>query len=257
MNRAIFSILLALGSNYALAAQTDEELKAMQLAVAAEATRAQGLPAPGDGIVLVNRKDIHWENMFDDDKEYKAFMEELAAEKASIEKLGYVEENNKDAQKMLNFQDDYRFGAKNKQLAIDELRQNLSDIKMAYSFKGVPKTVATEVLGYNEWLGEIDAGFPGIQEYFINPDLGICIYYENNLKYTGGSIQLVADEMTNEVNGKYTETEIRGSKKSGFVYTVYWYDNKYFRQLDCAWNRYSKNHMKKVVETSGVIDKAL
>ena len=46
MNRAIFSILLALGSNYALAAQTDEELKAMQLAVAAEATRAQGLPAP-------------------------------------------------------------------------------------------------------------------------------------------------------------------------------------------------------------------
>jgi hypothetical protein len=253
-------MILVLSSSVALASvsgQTDEELSAIQRAVAADATRAQGLPAPGDGIVLVHRNDIHWEAMFDDSREYESYMEELAIEKASVARLGYVEENNELASRMLHFKEGYQFSSRNGTLKENELRKKISNIRMAYIFKGVPSSVATEVLGYSEWLGQTKAGWPGIQEYFVNPELGSCIYAENNLKYTCASIQLIEEEMTYGVNGKYTDFEIRGSRKSGFVYSVYWYDNRYFRQLDCAWPKYSIHHIGKVTKAADVIDRAL
>lgn len=86
--------------------------------------------------------------------------------------------------------------------------------------------------------------------------VGVCNYSENNIKLSHGSIIIPEEDARKDINGKYTTIDIEGKKKSGFVYDIRWYDDNFFRQLECTSPQYDPDITQKLVELAKKIDKA-
>ncbi len=84
--------------------------------------------------------------------------------------------------------------------------------------------------------------------------LGNCSYCENNLNFSHGAAIIPEEDATKDVNGKITVANITGEKNSGFLYSVDWYDNSFFREIKCAKTDYSSDILAAVVELARQID---
>ncbi|PJD92671.1 MAG: hypothetical protein CK424_03540 [Legionella sp.] len=99
-----------------------------------------------------------------------------------------------------------------------------------------------------------DKGWVGVSEVFEKAGVGLCNYNENNLKYSHGAIILAEEDITRDVNGKATMLDVMGEDSTGYVYNLEWYDNNFFRQLECTNPKYDKSITIKMIEMAKVID---
>jgi hypothetical protein len=208
----------------------------------------QGSPIPDGGVTILPENQMAG---------YVAFKEQRAKEKADIKKYGYIKNSTPQTQSLMNFKEisKNQFAAKEANPASEGLRKNINEIEMAYVFHGVPENAVTKMLGVAPSVTYItDQGWAGAMQFFEKDGLGTCSYRENNLKFSHGSAIIPAEDATKEVNGKITVTTITGEENRGFIYEVDWYDDNYFRELNCANAIYSVDIMTSALELARTID---
>lgn len=240
----------------AVAAFASENLDAANLAKVAKEREEwtkqhfakQGSPVPDGGVTVLPEKQM---------SEYKTFKAQRAKERADVQKYGYIKQFLPQTQSLLNFKEvsKNQFVAKSANPANEGLRRNVNEIEMAYDFKGVPAHAVTAMLGVAPSVTYIKGqGWAGAMQFFEKTGLGNCSYRENNLKFSHGAAIIPEEDATKDVNGKVTVTNVTGEQNAGFLYSVDWYDDSYFRELKCANEKYEPSVMSLALELARVID---
>lgn len=180
--------------------------------------------------------------------------------KAQMNSIGYINKPTPDYKQLMNVKNVSKetliLNSVNHGPKDDQIQGNIGLIHMAYPFIGAQKSNAVRVIGYApSGSYNPDEGWSGAVQFFELKDVGICHYSENNLKFSHGSIILAEEDIIRDINGKATTIEIIGQKGQGFVYNVEWYDNNFFKQLECASPAYSPDITSKLITLAKVIDK--
>lgn len=81
------------------------------------------------------------------------------------------------------------------------------------------------------------------KKIFRNLFDGVCAYHQRNIQITKTSVFIAKEIATYKVNKKLTTMNATGSKESGFVYEIEWWDKKYKHNLESASQTYSDDKM--------------
>lgn len=208
----------------------------------------QGAPVPDGGVTVLPEKEM---------SEYTTFKEQRAIDRQNVKKYGYIKEFLPQTQSLLNFKEvsKNRFSSQPENSTDEGLRHDISEIEMAYDYRGVPANAITTMLGVAPSVTYIKGqGWAGAMQFFEKGGLGNCSYRENNLKLSHGSAVIPKEDINYKVNGKITVMNVTGEPNSGFMYSVDWYDNNYFRELKCANRKFSPSIMDASLELARIID---
>lgn len=122
------------------------------------------------------------------------------------------------------------------------LKQNNSQVKLI---------AATPMGGYHDAAG----GWSGASEYFIYEGIGNCSYSVMNVKASHTAAQLAQEDVTYTIHDKATLLKpVKGSDSSGYIYSLDWFDDVNFHQLECANMHYSADLNSAVIELAKKID---
>lgn len=176
-----------------------------------------------------------------------------------IQKYGYINKPNDLNNRLFDLayiaRRDLRAHANDSSPYSTHLRSNIADIKMAYKFEGIPAGLVN-VLGYAPYLTyQKDKGWVGAMEFFTKDGLGNCSYSENNIKLSHAAAIIPKEDVTYVVNGKVTTAIAQGTPESKFIYTVDWYDDKFFKQIACANESYDSAITQGIIDLAKVADK--
>jgi hypothetical protein len=226
----------------------------------ADILNSLGLPAFGDGIKVVPRSQL---GLPDD-------ILEIGAEEARQQaELGYVKKETTSPAELLDMKvmapiDIRQYAANNNEKGT-HLRQSTRQLKLAFKFRGVEgddfllhANNNIKVLGaapQGAFHDEFD-GWSGAAQFFSMKNLGVCSYAVMNVKASGTSAMLAMEDVTYDINSKATLIHTEGSKNSGFLYKVEWFDDENFHELECANAQYSKQIKHEVIELARMIDKS-
>lgn len=239
MNKKIIALLFLPAFAFAAEELDMEKIGKARDEWAKEHFASQGTAMPDGGIRLMPEQQM---------SQYNIFKSQRAKERADINKFGYIKQSLPEIQSLLNF----KSIAKNKN---DGLRHSINEIQMAYVFKGVPSNLISKMLGVAPSVTFVQGqGWAGAMQYFDAQSNGTCSYRENNLKFSHGSAIIPEEDATKEVNGKVTVSNVTGKAGNGFMYSVDWYDNNFFRELKCAKSDYNPETLNSVVEIARQID---
>ncbi len=138
------------------------------------------------------------------------------------------------------------------------LKPDLSTIKLAFKFNGIPDVESTNVVGYaveGTYLNTADhLGWTGIVTYYKDNDLGMCQFTLDNMYLNKGSINLRDDIVTYDVKNNPTVITIEGNDLSGFSNTIEWYDNTFMKQLRCATPNFDKEIKSKLIKRANELE---
>lgn len=244
-------VLCLMGIASLLEAQqfTKEQIDDYRTKWAREYFTKKGLPAPDGGVQVVSSSQIS-----------SLDKNEIQKNKEEYLKNGFISKYNDRAKDLLNFEIFAQHAFKNKFNIFDEsthLRHSIDELKMAYTFVGIPSNLNAKIIGVSPYLTFIkNEGWVGAVQFFNLDGIGICAFTENNIRLSHGSVMLAREDISEYINGKPAMTDVIGNIKSGYVYHIDWYGSDFFRELECATQEYLPLTLKKVVELANKIDSA-
>ncbi|MGQ3887537.1 hypothetical protein ACQUW5_00720 [Legionella sp. CNM-1927-20] len=249
--KKIIPLMLVIGVNTVYADQQND-IEVQRLEWTKAYLEKQGLPAPDGGIKVIPEKQM---------SSYTERKEERLKFKKDIQKFGYIKSDNPSTNQLLNLEitskRDLMAHGSDSDPESTHLKKSINDLKMAYSPTPVPSTVADKYIGAAPYLTYLkDQGWVGAIQFFTNNNVGNCSFSENNVKLSHGSIVIAKEDVRNDINGKTTTVEVMGTPNSGFTYTVEWFDDAFFRKLECANKQYSPNLTNSVLKIAQAIDNA-
>lgn len=209
-----------------------------------------GLPKPGSGVHVMPASEMHYNN---------SQVSRIKSKTSVINSKGYIEKYNQNATTLLMYRQianaDY---SKNDQLGehSTRLRHELSDLKMAYDYQGVPGSLVKEVVGFAPVSTYINQrGWTGAVEFFSPQNFdGLCSYNEINISLTGSSANFAEEIVSRQVNDKVTIVEVSGNTASGYGYNIEWWDSRFRHTLECASKNFSQEINQKVITLAKMID---
>lgn len=145
---------------------------------------------------------------------------------------------------------------KNKGPHDTHLKANISDIQLAFAYKGIPFINKSDVIGFAA-AGGYKNGWTGIGEFFNDSKLGTCTLTLYNIALSHGGVRLGKSVVKYLVNNKPTTINIEGSINSGFMYKVHWFDNTFIHELECANMDFNEKITVTMVDYARLIDKSL
>lgn len=230
--------------------EEEEKIAAKRLKWTQEYFAKKGGPIPDGGVKVVPASQMA------SFKENRAEKDKIIKE---IKTFGYVNKYNENAISLMNFEKhaevDIKKYEKNPSPSSPHLRRNITDLKTAYNFVGVPSEEMTKMLGISPFLTYLkDQGWVGAAQFFQKEGLGNCAFSENNIKLSHGAVIIAQENARQDVNGKVTTIDVVGNQTSGFLYNVQWYDSNFFRQLECAHKQYSENIKNQIIDLAKKID---
>ncbi len=177
---------------------------------------------------------------------------------ADISTYGYVREANDPNNRLFNLayiaRRDLRIYANINSPGNTHLKYTVAELKLAYNYIGVPLNVVN-VIGYAPYLSYIkDKGWVGAMQFFTKEGIGSCVYSENNIKLSHAAAIIPKEDARDDVNGKITTVIVKGTPETKFIYTVDWYDDKFFRQIECANDEYNEAITQGIIELAKVAD---
>lgn len=183
------------------------------------------------------------------------------------EKNGFVKKPEPRAKELLDFNQTakYQYKKYNSEFSPSSthLRHVISDLKMAYTFVGVPGSEIDKNIGVAPYgaykqvkYGDDGDGWDGAIQFFEKKGIGTCEFREHNLKLAHGGVELIQELVSDEVFGKPTVVLTKGNKDTGFLYQISWYDNTFSRELSCAATEFSDSIKNSVIELAKTIEKA-
>lgn len=247
MNKKIMYCAILLASScYAL---SDEELQQKRLEWSKNYLESKGSVVIDGGVKIVPAKDMA------SYKESKPVIDKIVHD---TKKYGYVKEDAQ-AQSLLTLKlrSDRHF--KKNAVSLDpydtNLKRSIGDIKMAYTFVGVPENEVTEIIGYAPAVTYIKGqGWVGASQFFTKSEWGTCSYAENNIRLSHAAIIIPKETARYDINGKTTTVFVKGTESTGFVYSINWYDNTLFRELSCANEKFDSSITDSMIEMAKVMD---
>ena len=247
----IVPLMLVLGLNTAYADQQDN-IEAQRMAWTKAYLEKQGLPVPDGGIKIMPEKEM---------ASYAEKKEERMKFKKDIQQLGYIKADNPSTDQLLNLaitsHRDLIAHGNDSDPESTHLKKSVNDLKMAYTPTQIPSFVADTYVGAAPYLTYLkDQGWVGSIQFFANQGVGYCSFSENNVKLSHGSIVIAKEDVRNDVNGKTTTVEVMGTPNSGFTYTVEWFDDTFFRKVECANKRFSSDLINSAIKIAQSIDNA-
>jgi len=208
-----------------------------------------GLPRPGSGVHIIPANKMHYDKSQVKSIEYNASL---------LSTKGYIEKYNQHATNLLMFHQianaDF---SKSDSLGEQSthLRHNLSDLKMAYDYQGVPNSLVKEIIGFAPESTFIKNGWTGAIEFFSPQEFnGICAYHEINIGLTGSSANFAKEIVNYQVNNKVTIIEVSGNEASGYGYNIEWWDDHFRHTLECASKVFTSGIKKQVITLATQID---
>lgn len=227
-----------------------KEIEAKRLEWTKKHFAAQGLPTPDGGVTIMPANKM---------ANYKQFKQTRLKNMMDIRKFGYIRAEKPEVKTLLSIKSmsskDLHWNSLNYGPDSEQLHRKLSEIKMAYNFIAVPENQVTRMIGYAPYTTYItDQGWAGIVQFFDKSGIGTCNFKENNIKLTHGSVIIPKEDARTDINGKATIVEVEGKQKNGFIYNVEWYDQNFFRQLECLNMAYDPSITQRVIELAKNID---
>jgi hypothetical protein len=151
---------------------------------------------------------------------------------------GFVNSNSIDAKHLLNFTQKqnviYYADKVNSNPTDTHMRNDLSQIKLAFPVKALPLRPGLKIIGYapiGTWLNK---SWTGVKMFFTDLRLGVCEYSIINYSLSHGAIQIASEVVSYDINNKPTTFSIEGNEKTGYLYNISWFDKAYSRELQCA-----------------------
>ena len=207
------------------------------------------LPRPNTGVHIMPANKMHYT---------KQQITSIKTNASVLNNKGYIEKYNQNATNLLMFHQianaDYS-QKDNLGVHSTHLRHNLSDLKMAYDYQGVPASLAKEVIGFAPESTFIDHGWTGAVEFFSPQGLdGLCSYHEVNIQLTGSSANFAKEIVGNQVNNKVTIIEVSGNNASGYGYNIEWWDDNFRHVLECASKNFKSDIKQQAIALAVNID---
>lgn len=205
----------------------------------------------------------HGTNKANDDtaKEMQAYL----AMNAEQKKSGYVKEREPRAKELLDLENSSLYHKKKYRNVFSfkstHLRVTSDELKLAYTFLGVPKEDVSVNIGvapygaYKEVKNGDDAdGWDGAVQFFVKNGIGTCAFTEHNRKLARTGVELIKELVSYEIHDKPTIILVKGTQETGFVYKIEWYDSMFNRELECANSKFSQKLRAEVIELANRID---
>jgi hypothetical protein len=244
-------IALAILSTIAAHALTAEEVEIKRAEWEKNYFEKKGMPAPDGGVKIVPEKQM---------SSYSQMKEQRERYKKDVATLGYKNANNQRTQSLMTLNITAKKDLERITSAINpadtHIKPNLNLIQFAYT----PTDISSKVDNY---IGAVpyltylkDQGWVGSVQFFSQNAIGNCSFSENNTKLSHGSVIIAQEDVRYDINDKVTTVEVMGTKDTGFTYTVEWFDDVFFRTLECASKDYSDSIKQNTVELAKAIDKA-
>ena len=220
---------------------------------------AMGLPLPGSGIKIAPRSALNLS---------QEQLDKGAKEEEELKSKGYVTKYTNRPNELLKFSSiakkELKLLVKPMSETSTNLRKNVKDIKLAFKFKGIAYNHAlrSSSSGNITLLGAVPqggfhedkGGWSGVAQYFVDINIGTCSYGVMNVKASNTAAQLAMEDVTYTINHKATLMRTEGSENSGFLYTIEWFDDDNFHELECANLTYSPKINNAVIELANQID---
>ncbi len=270
MNKRILCIALLTLTSHAFAATAEE--MALDEARNMKMLEELGLPLPGSGIKVVPRKELNLT---------PKMIKEVLQEEKEIGQKGYVTKNSIEARDLLdlqkNIQKSFKVNKVGQTFQIErdstDFRPTLHAIPLGFKYTGLEKnnslksqykTTGQAIMASDSILimgavptggfHEKEGGWSGVCEFFYYTPIGNCSYTIRNVKVSRTAALLDEEAVTYEIHQKPTLHIVEGSKSSGFLYSIKWYDINNFHELECATKNYSEYTMDKAIELARTID---
>lgn len=180
-------------------------------------------------------------------------------------KNGYVKQDEPRAKELLDFPKTAKYQYQKYQNELSQgsthLRHMIDELKMAYTFVGVPVSdmdVNIGVAPYGAYkqvkYGDENDGWDGAVQFFVKRGIGVCEFKEHNIKLAHGGVELIQELVSDEIFGKPTVLLTKGNNDTGFLYQVSWYNNIFARELSCASPDFSGSIKNDVIELAKRIE---
>lgn len=242
-------LLILLGLNTAYAEQPSD-IDSQRMAWIKANLEKQGLPAPDGGIKIIPEKEM---------SSYAERKEERIKFKNDIKKYGYIKADNPSTNLLLHLaitsKRDLIAHGNDQDPESTHLKKNINELKMAYVPTSIPPSIADTYIGAAPYLTYLkDQGWVGSVQFFVNNNIGNCSFSEKNVKLSHGSVIIAKEDVRYDVNNKPTTVEVMGTPNSGFTYSVEWFDDTFFRKVECANKNYSSKLTELVIKMAQTID---
>jgi hypothetical protein len=135
------------------------------------------------------------------------------------------------------------------------IKSSLSKFKISPAYQALSAVAPSDVRGFS--VGGVylkNLGWSGMTEYFNAPGMGTCQYNIENLPVTKVTVYASAETVSYDIHGKVTDKYVQGSPKSGFLYSLSWFDRSYIQTLMCANKDYDASIMGKMISLANTID---
>ena len=180
-------------------------------------------------------------------------------------KTGYVHDNEPRAKELMDLKYIAPYHQKKyKEIFSSEsthIRGSIDDLKLAYNFVGVPPEDMDLNLGvapYGAYKssknGDDGDGWDGAVQFFDKKDIGSCAFTEHNRRLAHSGVELIKELITYDIHNKPTIVLVKGTKETGFVYKIKWYDNTFSRELECANSDFSQQLRLEVISLANRIE---
>jgi len=205
--------------------------------------------------VKQNANDAHMATKM---KEYLAMNEEQ-------QKNGYVKDSEPRAKELMDLKHVAPYHQKKYKGVLSSesthIRASSDELKLAYTFVGVPKEEMTTNIGvapYGAYKsvknGDDGDGWDGAVQFFEKNGVGSCAFTEHNRKLAHSGVELIKELVTYDVDTKPSLVLVKGNKETGFVYKVKWYDSTFSRELECANQEFSQQLRSDVITLANRIE---
>lgn len=177
-------------------------------------------------------------------KEEKYFFE--------IQNHGFIKEPNKNALSLMEevsrASQEIKSFAKKDNPKGTHLRLKHEEVSFAFNFPEVRKEDAAVIYGFAPYIAYVDNQWTGGVELFKS-NFGLsCRLKVNAAKLNHSSMFISEKSKTTKINDKITTQSVSGDDKYGYMYTVSWYDDTFFRELECASKQFDATVIDKLVD---------
>lgn len=192
-------------------------------------------------------------------------MQEYLAINDEQQKNGYVKDSDPRAKELLDLKNTASYQKKKYKGVLSaestHIRDSSNDLKLAYTFVGVPPEdmdMSIGVAPYGAYKsvknGDGGDGWDGAVQFFDKNGIGSCAFSEHNRKLSGLGIELIKELVSYDIQNRPTVILVKGTKESGYVYKIKWYDLTFSRELECANMEFSHQIKENVIALASRIE---
>lgn len=192
-------------------------------------------------------------------------MQEYLAMNDEQQKNGYVKVNEPRAKELLDLKNTVSYQKKKYQSVLSpestHIRDSSNELKLAYTFVGVPPEDMDMSIGiapYGAYKsiknGDAGDGWDGAVQFFDKKGIGSCAFTEHNRKLSGLGIELIKELVSYDIQNRPTVILVTGTKETGYIYKIKWYDPTFSRELECANMEFSPQIKENVITLASRIE---